>query len=242
MARTELPPWEARSTALGSQNVLASSMRWRSAAAPRGLHLIAGADSWPDGDEAHALDADEPQYIAQIGRRHVDAAPVHSSDEIAAAGENDDGRPVLDETPITLGGTEGEGKTGLHDQVEPLLELVGHAEVPHRRGNEHPFSQREAQRHTLDDGESVTLGVIEPPAAEAAHIWPRAPRRRIRAGSRATDPEDQRPTTVASGEIAPGRPQRRRRRPSPAAANSANGRASAPMPPAALCRRLTRAP
>ena len=76
-------------------------------------------------------------------------------------------RPVLDQAAIALGRTEGEGEPRLHDEVEPLLELVGHAEVPHRRGNKHPIGEREAQRHALDDGEGVALGVAERASAEA---------------------------------------------------------------------------
>ncbi len=60
-----------------------------------GLDRVGWADRRPDGDEAHVRHADEAQDVAQVGRRHVDAAPVHAGNEVAAAGEGDDRRPVL---------------------------------------------------------------------------------------------------------------------------------------------------
>jgi hypothetical protein len=73
---------------------------------------------------------------------------------------------MLDQTVIALRGAESEGQPRLHNEIKPLLELVGHAEVPHGQGNEHAVSEQEAHRQTLDDGESITLRVAERPATE----------------------------------------------------------------------------
>ncbi|HWX35691.1 MAG TPA: hypothetical protein VNZ53_50750, partial [Steroidobacteraceae bacterium] len=51
----------------------------------RGVDLIARADCGSDGDETHAVDADEPQDVAQVGRRHVDAAPGDVEADVCAA-------------------------------------------------------------------------------------------------------------------------------------------------------------
>ena len=50
----------------------------------RGVDLIARADGGSDGDEAYAVDADEPQDVAQVGRRHIDAAPGDVEADVCA--------------------------------------------------------------------------------------------------------------------------------------------------------------
>ena len=88
----------------------------------------------------------------------------------------------LQQRKVALRRIEAEGEPGLDDQVEPLLQLVGDAEIPHRRGNQHPIGEREAHRHALEHGESVALGVAEFAARSGVHIWLPARRRRTRAG------------------------------------------------------------
>jgi hypothetical protein len=56
--------------------------------------------SRPDADEADIAYADEPTRLAQVGRRHVDAAAAHAGDEIAAAGDDRDRRSVLEQRQV----------------------------------------------------------------------------------------------------------------------------------------------
>src|ERR1700730_11131037 len=84
-------------------------------------------------DKADVADPDEAEPLAQIGRRHVDAAAVHAGDEVAATGEDHQGRPVLEQGQVALRWVEAERQARLDDDVEPLLELIGNAEIPHRR-------------------------------------------------------------------------------------------------------------
>src|SRR5258708_4310469 len=53
-------------------------------------------------DKAYVADTDEAERLAQIGRRHVDAAAVHAGDEVAATGEDHQGRPVLEQGQVAL--------------------------------------------------------------------------------------------------------------------------------------------
>jgi hypothetical protein len=49
----------------------------------------------------------------------------------------------------------------LDDQIEPLLQFIGDAEVPHRCGNQHTVGECEPHGHALEFGESVPLGAAE---------------------------------------------------------------------------------
>jgi len=62
---------------------------------------------------------------------------------------------------------EAEGQARLHDQVDILLELVGDAEIPHRRRDQHTIGNREAHHHALDHGEGVALRIVERPSGAA---------------------------------------------------------------------------
>src|SRR6202047_5233037 len=74
------------------------------------------ADRWPDQRETNVADADEAQRLAQIGRRHIDASAIHAGDEIAAAGQDYDRGPVLQQRKVALSRIEAEGQPRLDDK------------------------------------------------------------------------------------------------------------------------------
>src|ERR1700724_3183312 len=69
---------------------------------PRSTGRLGWAGRRADGHETHVADPDETERLAQIRRRHVHATAVHAGDEIAAAGEDHDGRPVLEQGLVAL--------------------------------------------------------------------------------------------------------------------------------------------
>src|SRR6478735_7320614 len=91
---------------------------------PRGMGRLGRAGRRADGHETHVADPDEAEHLAQIRRRHVDAAAVHAGDEIAAAGEDHDRGPVLEEGLVALRRFKAKRQSGLRDHVDPLLQLV----------------------------------------------------------------------------------------------------------------------
>ena len=120
-----------------------------------------------DRHETHVADADEAQRLAQIGGRHVDAAAIHAGDEIAAARQDHDRRPVLEQRQIALRRIEAERQPRLRDDVDPLFQLVGNAKIPHRRRNQHAVGEREAERDALGDRKRIALRIRERPPADA---------------------------------------------------------------------------
>jgi hypothetical protein len=98
----------------------------------RGADRFSRARGRADRHEAHVADTDEAQRLAQIRRRQVDAATVHAGDEIAAAGQDHNRRPVFQQRHVSLRGIEPERQSGLRDHIDPLFQLVGNAEIPHR--------------------------------------------------------------------------------------------------------------
>src|SRR6266702_723604 len=67
-----------------------------------GADRLSRAGRRADRREADVADTDETERLAQIWRRHVDAAAVHAGDEIAAAGEDHNRRPVLEQGQVAL--------------------------------------------------------------------------------------------------------------------------------------------
>src|SRR5258708_16473436 len=57
--------------------------------------------------------------------------------------------------------------TTLFRSIEPLLQPVGDAEIPHRCGNQDPVGQCEPHCHALELSESVALAVTECSPAQA---------------------------------------------------------------------------
>src|SRR3979411_150383 len=87
---------------------------------PRRLRWATGR---PDQRETNIADADEAQCLAQTVRGQVDAPAIHARDVIAAAGQDHDRGPVLQQRKVALSRIEAEGEPRLHDQIEPLLQL-----------------------------------------------------------------------------------------------------------------------
>ena len=133
----------------------------------RGADRFGRAGRRADRHEADVADADETQRLAQIGRCHVDAAAVHAGDEIAAACEDYDRRPVLDEGQVALRRIETERQPGLRDHIDPLLQLVGNAEIPHWRRDQNAIGERKAQRDALGDRKGIALRIRKRPPADA---------------------------------------------------------------------------
>src|SRR5215470_909882 len=68
----------------------------------------------PDWHEAHVANTDEAQDFAQIGCRHVGPAAVDARDVVAAACQDHDCWPVLEQGHIALRGIEPERQSGLN--------------------------------------------------------------------------------------------------------------------------------
>src|SRR5215468_4069579 len=120
-----------------------------------------------DWHKTNIDNADETQRLAQVRRRHVDASAIHAGDEITAARENDHRWSILEQRKVTTHWIEPERQAGLADHVDPLLELVGNAEVPHRRRDQHTLGQREADRNSFGNRKGVALGIAEATPTDA---------------------------------------------------------------------------
>ena len=88
-------------------------------------------------------------------------AAIHAGDEIAAARDDHKRRPVLEQGLIALRRIEAESQPGLHDHIEPLLQLVGNAEIPHRRRDQHAIGERQPDGDALGDCKRIALRVGE---------------------------------------------------------------------------------
>src|SRR6266478_991130 len=115
----------------------------------------------PDRHKTHIVDADKAERLAQIGRRHVDPATVHAGYEIAAACQDDDRWPVLEQRQVSSSRIEAERQSGLRDHVDPVFQLVGNAEVPHRSRNQHAIGECESKRDAFGDREAVALRIAK---------------------------------------------------------------------------------